>query len=96
MEKKGLEYVPYVVFESAEARSERHIKRLIIALIISIIVGLVTNLAWLYVWNQYDIESTSETRTFVQDGMGLNIIGDSNSVENGAESNLYEEAQNSD
>lgn len=90
MEKKGLEVIPYIVFESAEARSERHIKRLIIALIISIVVGLITNLAWLYAWNQYEYEGVTETRTFVQDGLGLNIIGDSNEVTNGAESNLHE------
>ena len=96
LEKKGLESVPYVVFESAEARSERHIKRLIIALIISIIVGLVTNLAWLYVWNQYDYSSDNETftKTYVQDGKGLNIIGDSNEVGYGASGDLYEEKKN--
>lgn len=96
MEKKVLETVPYVVFESAEARSERHIKRLIIALIFSILVGLITNLAWLYVWNQYDYQSESITRTFVQDGQGLNIIGDSNEVEHGSVSDLYEAQENSD
>lgn len=90
MEKKKLECVPYVVFESAEARSERHIKRLIIALIISIIVGLLTNLAWLYVWNQYEYVGETETRTFVQDGEGLNIIGDSNEVTHGTTSDIYE------
>ena len=90
-----LKSIPYIVFESAEARSERHIKRLIIALIVSIVVGLITNLAWLYVWNQYDYEVESETRTFVQDGMGLNIIGDSNEVTNGAEGDLYEAEENS-
>ena len=94
--KKSLESIPYVVFEAAEARSERHIKRLIIALIISIIVSLLTNLAWLYVWNQYNYSSDSETfaRTYVQDGKGLNIIGDSNEVGYGASSDLYEEKKN--
>lgn len=82
-----LKNIPYVAFEAAEARSERHIKRLIIALIICIIVGLLTNLAWLYAWMQYDYVSETETRTYVQDGSGLNIIGDSNEVADGAESN---------
>ena len=88
-----LKNVPYVVLEAAEARSERNMKRLIIALIISLLVGLITNLAWLYAWNQYDYESEVETRTFVQDGKGLNIIGDLNEVTNGAESNIYEEEE---
>ena len=87
-----LKSIPYIVYESAEARSERHIKRLIVALIISILVGLLTNLAWLYAWNQYDYEGTSETRTFVQDGFGLNIIGNSNEVSSdGTSSDLYQE-----
>lgn len=90
---EDLKAIPYVVFEAVEARSERTVKRLIIALIISILVGLVTNLAWLYVWNQYDYESETYTRTFVQDGEGLNIIGDSNEVGYGTESDIYEETQ---
>ena len=88
-----LKSIPYVVFEAVEARSERMIKRLIIALIVSLVVGLITNLAWLYVWNQYDYESETVTRTFVQDGQGLNIIGDSNEVGNGSVSDVYEEAE---
>lgn len=88
-----LKSIPYVVFESVEARSERNIKRLVIALIVSILVGLITNLAWLYVWNQYDYESETVTRTYVQDGQGLNIIGDSNEVKDGSVGELYEEAE---
>ena len=84
--------IPYIAFEAAQARSERYIKRLIIALIISIIVSFATNLAWLYAWNQYDYESETVTRTYVQDGEGLNIIGDSNEVsEYGTEGNVYQE-----
>lgn len=91
-----LKSIPYIVYESAEARSERTIKRLIIALIISILIGFVTNLVWLYEWNQYDYVDESETRIFTQDGQGLNIIGDSNEVTNEPESDLLqdEETQN--
>lgn len=81
--------VPYIVYESAEARSERHIKRLILALVFSILVGLITNIAWLWTWNQYDYTSETETRTFVQDGEGLNIIGDSNEVNDESEGDLH-------
>lgn len=91
-----LKSVPYIVLESAEARSERQIKRLIVALIISILVGLITNLAWMYLWNQYDYVDESETRVFTQDGMGLNIIGDSNKVTHEPESGLYENAEEKD
>lgn len=91
MDKENIRSVPYVAFEAAQARSERYIKRLIIALIFSILVGFCSNLAWLYVWNQYDYESetTTETRTYTQDGKGLNIIGNLSEVElsYGAKSN---------
>lgn len=64
--------VPYVVYESAQVRSERHIKRLIIALVIAIILIFASNVAWLYAWCQYDY--TSEEITYSQDGEGMNTI----------------------
>jgi hypothetical protein len=35
--------IPYIVYESAQVRSERHIKRLVIALIIAIILIFASN-----------------------------------------------------
>lgn len=64
--------VPYIVYESAQVRSERHIKRLIIALVITIILMFVSNALWLYAWCQYDY--TSEEVSYSQDGEGLNSI----------------------
>lgn len=64
--------VPYIVYESAQMRSERHIKRLVIALIISIVLIFVSNVLWLYAWSQYDY--TSEEVTYSQDGEGMNNI----------------------
>lgn len=58
------ESVPYIVFESAQARSERTIKRLIIALIVSIVLLFASNALWTYEWTQYDYTSeTTETVT---------------------------------
>lgn len=51
--------VPYIVYESEAARHERTVKRLITALVIAILLIVGSNLAWLWVWNQYDI--TTET-----------------------------------
>lgn len=62
--------VPYILFESAQARAERTIKRLIIALIMTILLVFLSNAVWLYEWNQYDYEGVSYT----QDGEGLNSI----------------------
>lgn len=71
--------VPYIVYESAMARSERHIKRLVIALIVSVVMIVASNLAWLYVWNSY--EHVGDSTTYSQDGEGVNIIGDENKYE---------------
>lgn len=49
--------VPYIVYESEAARHERTVKRLVRALVFAIIVIMVSNLAWLWVFNQYDISS---------------------------------------
>ena len=67
--------VPYIVYESEAARHERTVKRLLTALIITILLMVGTNMAWLYVFNQYDI--TSETVTIENDGdaEGSNLIG---------------------
>jgi hypothetical protein len=71
--------VPYIVHESAMARSERHIRRLVIALIVAVVMIAVTNIAWLYVWNSY--EYVGDANTYSQDGEGVNIIGDENKYE---------------
>jgi hypothetical protein len=86
-ELAGAKPVPYIVHESAQARQERHIKRLIIALIISIILMFSCNIAWLYAWCQYDYTSTETT--YAQDGKGTNIIGDSNEANNDGANESY-------
>lgn len=58
--------VPYIVFEGECARHERTVKRLLIALLITIALLVVSNMAWLYVFNQYDI--TSEVVTVENEG----------------------------
>jgi predicted metal-binding membrane protein len=73
--------VPYIVYESAMARSERHIKRLVIALIVSVVMIAVTNIAWLYYESQFD------TMEYSQDGAGINNIntGEQGDILNGTE-----------
>lgn len=73
--------IPYIAYESAMARSERHIKRLVIALIVAVVMIAVTNIAWLYVWNSYEYVGNSTETTYSQDGEGVNIIGDDNNHE---------------
>lgn len=79
--------VPYIVYESAQAKNERVVKRLVVALIVAIGLIFASNMAWLYAWTSYDYEGT-ETKTlemYTQDGHGTNIIGDSNEVDDGTE-----------
>lgn len=82
-EKKAMpEPIPYIAHESAMARNERMVKRLIIALVISVIMIVVSNLSWLYVWQQYDY--TSDTVTVdSKDGGNANYIGEDGNVYNG-------------
>lgn len=60
--------VPYIVYEGAEAKSERIIKRLLIMLAISVILIFASNMGWLYVWNSYD------TVSYDQSGEGINNL----------------------
>lgn len=81
--------VPYIVYEGAQAKNERTVRRLVIALIVSVGLIFASNMAWLYVWSGYDTLNTDITTTqmYKQDGEGVNIIGDSNEVGDGANTN---------
>lgn len=78
--------VPYIVHESAMARSERHNKRLWIVILVLIGALIGTNLAWIIYESQF--EDIVETETIIeaeQDGTGINIVGGGD-VNYGAES----------
>lgn len=64
--------VPYIVYESAQARAERRDKRHIIALIIITAMFFISNIVWLWAWTQYDY--ASEEIAYRQDGNGINNI----------------------
>ena len=74
--------VPYIVHESAMARNERTLKRMIVALAIAVVLLFATNAAWLYVWNQYDYESEVVT-VDSEDGGNANYIGNNGDINNG-------------
>jgi uncharacterized phage infection (PIP) family protein YhgE len=75
--------VPYIVHESAMARNERHIKRLVIALIVSIVMLVLSNLAWLYIWNSYEYVGDSSQVTVDSNTGDANYIGDDGDIING-------------
>lgn len=72
-ERKTADPVPYIVHESAMARNERTIKRLVIALIVTVVMLFACNAAWLYVWQLYDY-SSEHTTVDAEDGVA-NYIG---------------------
>lgn len=80
------EPVPYIVFESAQARSERHIKRITIALIVAVILIFLSNALWLNAWMQYDYSDDLEYVS-VDAGEGTaNYVGNDGDITNGANS----------
>lgn len=83
--RKTVEPVPYIVHESAMARNERTIKRLVIALIIAVALIFASNAAWLYAWMQYDYTSEeSVIDVNAEDGVA-NYIGNDGDIVNGAD-----------
>lgn len=76
--------VPYIVYESEAARHERTVKRLLIALLITILLMVGTNLAWLWVFNQYDISSEVYT-VEAEDNGNSNVLqaGEDGVINNG-------------
>ena len=72
--------VPYVVHESAMARSERHNKRLWIVILVLIGALIGTNLAWIIYDAQFEtVETITEEYDIEQDAEG----GNNNSIING-------------
>jgi hypothetical protein len=85
-EIKTAEPVPFIVHESAQARNERAVKRLVIALIVAIALTFASNAIWLYAWMQYDY-SSEQTESVTVDGKDgvANYIGNDGDIVNGAD-----------
>lgn len=82
--KENRQEVSYIVYESAMARAERHVRRLVIAVVTAIIALLLTNAIWLYAWMQYDytgentvVEARFGTANYI--GNDGDIYGENNS-----------------
>ncbi len=89
--KETVESVPYIVYESAQMRNERHVKRMLIAFVLAVVMLFASNLVWLYAWCSYDYESTETITVDGKDGVA-NYIGNDGNVYNG-ESYGTEETQ---
>lgn len=92
--KDGSVSIPYFAYESEMARSERHIKRLIIALIVAVAAIFLSNAAWLYAWCQYDYIGIGEESVIEingTDGGNANYIGNDGDIINGENQGHKEE-----
>ena len=85
MENKS---IPYLVYEGAQARSERTIKRLTVALIVAIVLVFISNALWLYAWTSYDYVG-EEISVDAQDGMA-NYIGERGNINIGTDYSTQE------
>ena len=80
--------VPYIVHESAMARSERHNKRLWIVILVLIGALIGTNLAWIVYENSFeDIVSTEEIIVDAEENGIANYIGQDGNIYNGEDNN---------
>ena len=79
------ENVPYIVHETAMARNERNVKRMIIAIVTAIVLLFASNALWLWAWCQYDY-SSEEIIIDNQDGGNANYIGNDGDIVNGKDS----------
>lgn len=86
--EKLTQTIPYIAFESAQARNERLIKRLIAALILVIAMMFATNAIWIYEWMSYDYVDEGEEITVDAGNNGnANYIGNDGSIVNGEDNN---------
>lgn len=79
IDEQTKEVVSYLVYESDQTRLYRIIHELIVAIIIAIMLLFISNGLWMWVYSQ----NTPSSNTITQDGEGVNIVGDSNEVQDG-------------
>lgn len=65
--------VPHAVFDSAVAKYDKIVHKLIVALCIVIILLFVSNAVWLFVWNAGNV-GRKETTVITKDGVS-NFVG---------------------
>lgn len=83
---KPIDTISVAAHETIMAREDKKNRRLIWVVVLLIVALVATNIAWLVVWNSY--EYVDETYEYIQDGRGINIIGDDNeATQHGSENN---------
>lgn len=82
VEVKTPENVPYIVHETAMARNERNVKRMVVALVAAIALLFASNALWLWAWNSFEYYG-EEVIIDSQDGGNANYIGNDGDIVNG-------------
>lgn len=87
-DRDGIMMIPYVVYESAQSRAERYIRRLVAVIALTVVLLVASNLMWLYAWSSYD---------YVSEDSGVDIAADWNGIANyvGAKGDIYNGSQDS-
>ena len=78
--------IPYIVHESAMARTERSAKRLWIVVLVLIVMLVGTNGAWIWYEAQFDVVETTEVVQENSDGYN-DYIGNDGDIGNGETDN---------
>ena len=85
--EKLMPTIPYIAYESAQARSERVVKRLITALIFVIVLMFATNAIWVYEWMSYDYVVGDEITLDSGNNGNANYIGNNGEITNNGNDN---------
>lgn len=81
--------IPYIVYESSEAKAERTVRRLVIALVLAVAMLFASNALWLHAWMQYDYADESVE---IDAGSGTeNYIGEDGDITNGEDNSAQED-----
>lgn len=82
--KENRNVIPYIAHEAEQARSERHIKRLLWALVIVVVLMFASNAIWLWAWMQYDyVDEEYTVEMDAGDKGNANYIGGDGEIHNG-------------
>lgn len=84
-----MEQIPYIAFESAQARLERTIRRLWIALLLVVILLVASNCAWIYYESQFETVQETSQKVTQENTNGVNTFvgGDVNGDTDGNNNN---------
>lgn len=83
--------IPYIAFESVQARNERHFKRLWIIILVLIGALIASNFAWIWYLFGVDFETYDVDMDAGQGDALYNYIGEDGDIYNGADKNTTEE-----